>query len=142
MSAASVARGFFEALNRHDVPEALAFLAPDTAIDVLPLTLHGRGDDAGHRFVEGLATAFPDLLLRVRSVFEAGDTAVARTAIEGTQAAAFFGVVNQEKHVDVEAGWVLGVAGDRIAHLRVFWCQNQLYRRLAVRRLDRISILG
>jgi steroid delta-isomerase-like uncharacterized protein len=142
VSAARFARTFFDALNRHDAAETLAFFAPDSAIDVVPLDLRGEGEDVARRFVLGLLTAFPDLLLRVHDVFGAGEVAIARTTIEGTQAAAFFGVVNQEKHIDVEGAWVLRISNARLIHLRAFWCQNQIYRRLAVKRLDRISILG
>jgi hypothetical protein len=67
---------------------------------------------------------------------------VVEVKLEGTQAAAFLGVLNQEKHVDVDQAWLVHAAQGKIAGLRAYWCQNQLYRRLAVKRLDRISILG
>ena len=52
----------------------------------------------------------------------------------------FFGLVNQEKHLDIDQAWRFTVAGDRITQVRAYWCQAQLYRRLAVKRFDEIAI--
>jgi ketosteroid isomerase-like protein len=72
---------------------------------------------------------------------EAGDVVVLEVTMEGTQATDFLGIVNQEKHVDVDQAWMVWVREGRVRGLRAYWCQNQLYRRLAVKRLDRVSIL-
>ena len=61
--------------------------------------------------------------------------------MEGTQAADYLGAINQEKHLDVDQAWRFTVAGDRITGVDAYWCQNQLYRRLAVKRLDQISLV-
>jgi hypothetical protein len=70
------------------------------------------------------------------------ETAVIEITIAGTQRADFLGIHNQEKHLDLDEAWVITAADAKIANIRAYWCQNQLYRRLAVNRLDQISITG
>jgi len=66
---------------------------------------------------------------------------VAEITVDGTQASDFLGVVNQEKHFDLDQAWMLKVAPDnRISAVTAYWDQNQLYRRLGVKRLDKITI--
>jgi hypothetical protein len=50
--------------------------------------------------------------------------------------------VNQEKYVDLDQGWMVWAERGRITRIRAYWCQNQLLRRMAVKRLDQISITG
>jgi steroid delta-isomerase-like uncharacterized protein len=137
-----LALAFFDALNRRDANAALALVAPDAFVEIVPVALKGNAAEHGRRFVESLVASFPDLLIRIRSVMATGALAVVELKLEGTQAADFFGVLNQEKHVDVDQGWMVWTARGKITGLRAYWCQNQLYRRLAVKRLDRVSILG
>lgn len=134
--------GFFDALNRRDVGAALAPFDPAAPFEIVPADVRGTAATAGASFLRALATSFPDLLIQVRSIMETPAFAVAEVKLEGTQAADFLGVLNQEKHLDVDQAWMISAAGGRITGLRAYWCQNQLYRRLAVKRLDRISILG
>ena len=96
----------------------------------------------GASYLRELARSFPDLLVRVRRLFVTGDnTAVAEITIDGTQAGAFLAVANQEKHVDLDQAWMLKVTSDdRISAVIAYWDQNQLYRRLGVKRLDKITI--
>jgi hypothetical protein len=50
-------------------------------------------------------------------------------------------VVNQEKHVELDQAWMLKVTpDDRISAVTAYWDQNQLYRRLGVKRLDKVTI--
>ena len=88
------------------------------------------------------AEAFPDLLVRVRRLFVTADnTAVAEITIDGTQADNFLAVANQEKQVDLDQAWMLTFTpDDRISAVIAYWDQNQLYRRLGVKRLDQITI--
>ena len=53
-----------------------------------------------------------------------------------------FAVLNQEKHIDVDQVWLLASRDGRISSITGYWCQNQLYRRLAVKRLDQVAIVG
>ena len=134
-----LARVFFDRLDRHDVDGALALLDPAAEIELLPLRLAGRADQVGRAFLENLVSAFPDLVVRPRSVFATPrGTVVAEIVVEGTQAADFYGVLNQRRHMDLRQAWRLEVAEGRVRSLRAYWCQNQLYRRLGVRRLDAV----
>lgn len=131
--------GFLNEGNSH---AALELFEPQAAVDIVPVRLRGTAANEGRRFIEELVRAFPDLLIQVRSSMGSSEFAVAEIKLEGTQAADFLGILNQEKHVDLDQAWMIWVADGRIVKLRAYWCQNQLYRRLAVKRLDRISILG
>lgn len=139
--AAEVARSFLDRMASRDVPGALALLDPQAQIELVPLHLQGPASEVGRRYLEELARAFPDLQLHVKRLFVGSDsTAVAEVTIEGVQAADFFGIVNQEKHMDLDQVWLLHVAGHTIDRVKAFWCQNRLYRRLGVKRLDRVTI--
>ncbi len=137
-----LALAFFEALNRRDADAALALVAPDASVEIVPAGLKAAASEQGGRFFARLVASFPDLLIRIGSVMATDDLAVVELKMEGTQAADFLGVLNQEKHIDVDQAWMVWAARGAITGLRAYWCQNQLYRRLAVKRLDRISILG
>jgi hypothetical protein len=138
----NLALRFFAALNQHDARAALALVDPTAFVDVVALGLRGIAEREGRALAEGLIAAFPDLLIQVRSIFETAEVAVAQVKLEGTQGADFLGILNQEKHVDIDQAWMVWGSRGRITGIRAYWCQNQLYRRLAVKRLDRISILG
>lgn len=143
MSGKEIASRLFIALARGDVDAALSLAAADATIEVVPLRLRGSMKQEGRRFFEALETAFPDLIIDVNRSFEGEDGAVVcELKLQGTQAADFFGVANQEKHIDLDQAWVLHTKGSKVVNLRAFWCQNQLYRRLAVKRLDQIDITG
>jgi hypothetical protein len=142
LSASGLASAFFDALNAHDARAAIALVAASARIQIIPANIDGTAAHEGQKFFDELIAAFPDLLIQVRSITRGHDTAVVEVKLEGTQAAAFLGVLNQQKHVDVDQAWLVHAAQGKIVGLRAYWCQNQLYRRLAVKRLDRISILG
>ncbi|MGD9530263.1 MAG: nuclear transport factor 2 family protein [Pseudonocardia sp.] len=140
-AAAGVAAAFWAALADHDVAAAFALVAEDAEVRIPPAGILGRAADA-RRFVEATLGAFPDLLLTIARSFTGVDgTTVTELKLEGTQAGDYFGVVNQEKHLDVDQVWLLRTADGRITAITGYWCQNQLYRRLAVRRLDQIAIV-
>jgi ketosteroid isomerase-like protein len=138
----SLARRLFERLGDHDAAGAFELFAPAAPIEILPARIVGTAASEGRAFLASLVAAFPDLLIHVRSVLGTPQLAVVEVKLEGTQAADFQGVLNQEKHLDVDQAWLVWAADDRITRFRVYGCQNQLYRRLAVKRLDRVSILG
>lgn len=140
--AKDLAARFFARLNQADARGALALMSPDCSVDIVPEPHTGRADDAGRRFFEALVVAFPDLLIQVRSIMGTAELAVIEVKMEGTQATDFLGILNQEKHLDVDQAWMIWARDGMITGVRAYWCQNQLYRRLAVKRLDRISILG
>jgi ketosteroid isomerase-like protein len=142
LDARDLARTFFDLLCREGPQSALRLVDPEAVVDIVPAGLKGVAAKEGKRFFEELAASFPDLLVQIRSAMGTADRAVLEIKMEGTQAADFLGVLNQEKHLDVDQAWMVWAARGKITGLRAYWCQNQLYRRLAVKRLDRIFILG
>lgn len=141
MNSIVVARNFFARLDARDTNGTLALVIPHASVNLVPLNLKGDTEVVGRRYFEQLTSAFPDLSVRVRRLFAGNDgTAVAQVTIEGTQAADFFGIINQEKFMDLDQVWFLHVTDGAIDRIKVYWCQNQLYRRLGVKRLDHVTI--
>jgi ketosteroid isomerase-like protein len=141
MSNPEIARTFFDRMERGDTSDLLALVAPDAEFNLVPLNLRGKAAEVGTEYLRQLKNAFPDLQLRVNRLFVGNDgTAVAEVTLAGTQAADFFGIINQEKLMDLEQVWLLHLSGDKIDGARAYWCQNKLYRRLGVKRLDRVTI--
>jgi steroid delta-isomerase-like uncharacterized protein len=142
MSARSLAEKFFALIEAGKVDEILGLMTPDATVSLVPLNRHGPMAADGASYLRELSRSFPDLLVRVRRLFVTGDnTAVAEITIDGTQADAFLAVANQEKHVDLDQAWMLMVTpDDRISAVIAYWDQNQLYRRLGVKRLDNVTI--
>lgn len=142
MSSRSVAQEFFAGVQSGDTGKVAGLLAPGATVALVPLGITGTMAAEGTAYLRALAEAFPDLLVRVRRLFVTADNAaVAEVTLDGTQAADFLGAVNQEKHFDLDQAWILQVDdGDRITAVTGYWCQNQAYRRLGVKRLDKVSI--
>jgi ketosteroid isomerase-like protein len=141
MNSLDIARAFFARMGARDANGVLALVTPHAKVSLVPLHLQGAAEDVGRRYFEQLASAFPDLSVRVRRLFVGNDnTAVAEITIAGTQAADFFGVINQEKLMDLDQVWFLHVNDAVIDHIKAYWCQNRLYRRLGVKRLDHVTI--
>lgn len=142
MTARSLAEKFFAHLEAGEVDQILGLAAPGATVSLVPLNRNGPMAADGAYYLRELARSFPDLLVRVRRLFVTSDnTAVAEINIDGTQAADFLGVVNQEKHFDLDQAWMLTITpDDRISAVIAYWDQNQLYRRLGVKRLDKITV--
>jgi ketosteroid isomerase-like protein len=141
MSSIDIARNFFTRMDAHDTNDALALVISHASVTLVPLNLQGDAEVVGRHYFEQLTSAFPDLAVRVRRLFVGNDgTAVAQVTIEGTQAADFFGIINQEKFMDLDQVWFLHVTDGAIDRIKAYWCQNQLYRRLGVKRLDHVTI--
>jgi len=142
MNACRLAETFFARVEAGEVDEILGMMTPDATVSLVPLNRHGPMAADGASYLRELSRSFPDLVVRVRRLFVAGDnTAVAEITIDGTQAEAFLAVSNQEKHVDLDQAWMLKVTpDDRISAVIAYWDQNQLYRRLGVKRLDKVMI--
>jgi steroid delta-isomerase-like uncharacterized protein len=144
LSARSLAEKFFRHLEAGQVDDILRLMTPDATVSLVPLNRHGPMATEGAPYLRALARSFPDLLVRVRRLFVTTDnTAVAEVTIDGTQADDFLAVANQDKHFDLDQAWMLRVTpDDRIGAVIAYWDQNQLYRRLGVKRLDKITITG
>jgi hypothetical protein len=146
VSARSVAEKFFGRLQAGEVGDILGLMTPDATVSLVPLNRHGPMATDGAAYVRELTRSFPDLEVRVRRLFVTADntgdnTAVAEITIDGTQADDFLAVANQEKHLELDQVWMLQVTpADRISAVTAYWDQNQLYRRLGVKRLDKITI--
>ena len=89
---------------------------------------------------ERFAAAGFDLMIRVGRVIATGDVVTALLRAEGTQAAGYAGAINTEKHLDIDQAWRFVTVGGLITEVAAYWCQAQLYRRLAVKRYDEIAI--
>ncbi|HEX3514984.1 MAG TPA: nuclear transport factor 2 family protein [Trebonia sp.] len=131
---------FFGALADGDTDAAIALAAPDVAVAVYPLHVAGTGAAILEQVLKDLVRAFPDLLVTVSRVIVTGDVVTALVKAEGTQAADYAGAINQEKHLDMDEAWRFTVTDGRITQVHAYWCQAQLYRRLAVKRFDEIAI--
>jgi ketosteroid isomerase-like protein len=137
----SIARGFFERTEVGDIEGALALTAPQGDFQAVAAGIKGTIGEEGRQVLAELRRALPDLTLTVTRLFVGRDgTTVAEVFVDGTQADDIFGIINQEKHVDIKTVWLLHMAGGRIDDIRAYWCQNQLYRRLGVKRLDHVTI--
>ena len=141
MSARSPAEEFFAHMEAGEVNEILGMMTLEATVSLVPLNRHGPMTADGASYLRELSRSFPDLLVRVRRLFVTGDNTAVAEIIDGTQADAFLAVADQEKHFDLDQAWILTVTpDDRISAVIAYWDQNQLYRRLGVKRLDKVTI--
>ena len=131
---------FLDAFARRDVDAAMALVDSQAAVTVHPFGIDTRGADVLRDVLADLVRAFPDLMITVSRVITTGDVVTVLFKAEGTQAAGYAGAINQEKHLDIDQAWRFVTAGGLITGVAVYWCQAQLYRRLAVKRYDEIAI--
>jgi ketosteroid isomerase-like protein len=132
---------FLDALASRDVAAALAAASPQVSVTVHPLNVRDGGAGELRAVLTDLVTAFPDLLITTGQVIATGDVVTALIKVEGTQAAGYAGAINQKKHLDLDQAWRFTVADGAITQVSAYWCQQQLYRRLAVKRFDQIAIV-
>ena len=133
-------QAFLDAFARHDVDAAIAVADPQVSVTVHPLGVREAGPDALRRVLADLVRGFPDLVISVSRVITTGDVVTALFKAEGTQAADYAGAINQEKHLDIDQAWRFVTRDGLITEVAAYWCQAQLYRRLAVKRYDEIAI--
>jgi ketosteroid isomerase-like protein len=138
-SPTATAAAFLDALADRDIEAALALAHPQVSVTVYPLDVRA-GVDALRTVLTELVTAFPDLLITRNRIITTGTVVTALIKVEGTQAAPYAGAINQEKHLDLDQAWRLVVTDGVITQVSAYWCQQQLYRRLAVKRFDEIAI--
>jgi steroid delta-isomerase-like uncharacterized protein len=131
---------FLDAFARHDVDAAIALADSQVAVTVHPFGLQDSGADVLRAVLADLVRAFPDLMITVSRVITTGDVVTALFKAEGTQSAGYAGAINQEKHLDIDQAWRFVVSDGLIRAVDAYWCQAQLYRRLAVKRYDEIAI--
>ena len=133
-------QAFLDAFAQHDIDAAIEVADPQVSVTVHPLGLRGTGQDVLRNVLADLVRGFPDLLIRVSRVITTGDVVTALFKAEGTQSADYAGAINTEKHLEIDQAWRFAVSGGLIAEVTAYWCQAQLYRRLAVKRYDEIAI--
>ena len=131
---------FLDAFGRRDVDTAVARVADDVRVTAHGLGLRGQGVAAIREILEDIARAFPDLRVTTKRILRTGDVLTAELKVEGTQAAPYAGAINQEKHLDIDQAWRFVTGSGLITEVTAYWCQAQLYRRLAVKRYDEIAI--
>jgi steroid delta-isomerase-like uncharacterized protein len=139
-SPAQTVQAFLDTFARHDIDAAMAVADPQVSVTVHPLGLHAVGADTLRRVLADLLSGFPDLMISVSRIITTGDVVTALFKAEGTQAADYAGAINQEKHLDIDQAWRFVARDGLITELTAYWCQAQLYRRLAVKRYDQIAI--
>ena len=137
---AQTVQAFLDAFARRDIDAAMALVDPQVSVTVHPLGLHEAGPDALRQVLADLVRGFPDLMITVGRVIATGDVVTALFKAEGTQAADYAGAINQEKHLDIDQAWRFVTGDGVITGVAAYWCQAQLYRRLAVKRYDEVAI--
>jgi ketosteroid isomerase-like protein len=133
-------QAFLDAVAGHDIDAAIALVDPRAAVTIHPFGLYESGADVLRTVLADLVRAFPDLVISVSRVIATGEVVTALFKAEGTQAADYAGAINQEKHLDIDQAWRFVTSGGLITEVTAYWCQAQLYRRLAVKRYDEIAI--
>jgi len=133
-------QAFLDAFARHDIDAAVALADPQVTVTVHPLGVREHGAGELRKILADLVRGFPDLMITVSRVITTGDVVTALFKAEGTQAAGYAGAINQEKHLDIDQAWRFVTRGGLITEVTAYWCQAQLYRRLAVKRYDEIAI--
>ncbi|WP_432828829.1 nuclear transport factor 2 family protein [Dactylosporangium sp. CA-092794] len=137
----SLAQAFWSSLNERDIDSAFANVAEAAQVTITPAGILGSRQHA-RAFFEHTIHAFPDVRFNVGKSFTTRDgVTVTELSMEGTQGAEYLGVINQEKHCDVDQVWLLETRDGLIRAITGYWCQNQLYRRLAVKRLDQVALV-
>ena len=133
-------QAFLGAFARHDVDAAMTLVDPQVSVTVHPLGVGRAGADVLRQVLADLVRGFPDLMISVSRVITTGDVVTALFKAGGTQSAGYAGAINQEKHLDIDQAWRFVTGGGLITGVTAYWCQAQLYRRLAVKRYDEIAI--
>jgi hypothetical protein len=100
----------------------------------------GTDAEALCQVLSDLLLSFPDLRIRVRRVIVTREVVTALFSAGGTQSADYAGAINLNKYLDLEQAWRFVVADGVITEVSAYWCQAQLYRRLAVKRYDEVAI--
>jgi predicted ester cyclase len=123
------------------IDSALALVDSNASADLTPLKLRGPASAVMRRYAIDLAEAFPELRLRIRSLFVGLDgTVVAEVTIEGTQAAELWGIPSRGRVLELDQVWLLHVDENvKMDRVGAYWCQYQLCKMLGARRLHRVS---
>jgi len=132
---------FLTGFSHSDVDTALASVSDDVRLTFHGAGASGTGIESLRQVLSDIVKAFPNLRITTKRILRTGDVITAEIKVEGTQAADYAGAINQEKHLDLDEAWRFEVRDGRIVAVDAYWCQQQLYRRLGVKRFDQIAIV-
>jgi predicted ester cyclase len=139
--ARTIAEAFLHRVSTGMIDSALTLVEANASADLTPLKLRGPASAVMRRYAIDLAEAFPELRLRIRSLFVGLDgTVVAEVTIEGTQAAELWGIPSRGRVLELDQVWLLHVDENvKMDRVGAYWCQYQLCKMLGARRLHRVS---
>jgi len=141
MSPREAVTDLLAALNAHDLDGVTARLAGQITVEIPPMSVHGGGRGEAKNFFANLLNAFPDLRVTIKRLVVIGDAVTVEVKVEGTQAAAYAGAINQEKHLDVDEAWRFDIRDGLVVGLEAYWCHQQMLRRLGVKRFDQLALV-
>jgi ketosteroid isomerase-like protein len=141
MNRRDVVTGLLDALAAHDRDAVTARLAGHVTVSIPATGVDGGPRVETEEFFTDLLRAFPDLRVTVKRMVVTDDAVTVEVKVEGTQADEYLGAINQEKHLDIDEVWRLTVTDGLVTSLDAYWCQQQLYRRLGVKRFDQIALV-
>lgn len=127
------AQSFFDAYDHHDVDAMLSFCSDDAELRYVPMGDQGRGPirDVGRAIWSGLIDAFPDLRIRVESMFGDDRHVAAEVVIGGTQQKDFADIPNKGRHYDLPHAFLLTLDdGSRITRITCYWDNASFYSQL------------
>jgi steroid delta-isomerase-like uncharacterized protein len=136
-SAIDTARSFFQAYNAHDVNRMLAACADDAELRYVPMEKQGKAREVGKKIWSSLIDAFPDLTVRIESIFGDERNVAAEIVIGGTQQKDFMQIRNQGKHYDLPHAFLLQVDREgSISSITAYWDNASFFRQLGKTTLD------
>ncbi|WP_084531510.1 nuclear transport factor 2 family protein [Nocardia miyunensis] len=141
MSARDAVTGLLAAVDAHDPDAVVSRFAEQVVVRIPAIGVYEGVRADLEVFFADLLRAFPDLRVNVKRVVVTGDAVTAEVNVEGTQDDAYLGAINQEKHLDVDEAWRFEITDGLVSGFEGYWCQQALYRRLGVKRLDRIALV-
>src|SRR6202011_6145152 len=128
--ARAIAEAFLHRVSTGMIDSALTLVEANASADLTPLKLRGPASAVMTRYAIDLTQAFPELRLRIRSLFVGLDgTVVAEVAIEGTQAAELWGIPSRGRVLELDQVWLLHVDENvKMDRVGAYWCQYQIGR--------------
>jgi steroid delta-isomerase-like uncharacterized protein len=93
-------RAGFQAFNRGDADECLAFAAPGLIINLAELPEPQHGHDVWRQGFELMKRAFPDLQAHIEDIFAAQDKVAVRLRFRGTHSGEFLGIPATGRSID------------------------------------------
>jgi steroid delta-isomerase-like uncharacterized protein len=127
------ARSFFAAYNAHDVDRMLAACSEDAELCYVPMGGQGQGKlrEVGKSIWSGLIDAFPDLYVRVESMFGDERNVAAEVVIGGTQQKDFLHIPSQGRHYDLPHAFLLKMSErGLIERVTCYWDNASFYLQL------------